>query len=107
MTDFATVAARCGYVTYYPHAARHVGVKAAVLASCIIEWQRSAGDLGAELSVEKIESIAALTYEEQRAARRVLRAANVLVETARRLEHKTFYRIDIEAFALLAQGSVT
>jgi hypothetical protein len=96
-------------IVYYPGLVRYLGnVKATVLLSHVLAWQLAEpSDLGVQKTVAELESSTGLSYEEQRAARRTLRDAGVLLETERRLEHKTFYQIDLAALEALASRAAT
>ncbi|WP_176322487.1 hypothetical protein [Burkholderia vietnamiensis] len=86
-------------VAYYPGLSRHLGgVKATVLFCQIFYWQDKAeSDLGVHKTADELLAETGLSYEEQRAARKALRAAGVLVETEKRIEHKIYFRIDEDA----------
>ncbi|RKE36665.1 hypothetical protein B0G76_2867 [Paraburkholderia sp. BL23I1N1] len=90
-------------IAYYPFLSRYLGgVNASVLFCQIFYWQdKAASDLGVHKTVEELEEETGLSYEEQRSARRSLRAKGVLIETAKRIEHKTYFRIDEDALELL------
>jgi len=86
-------------IAYYPFLARYLGgVNASVLFCQIFYWQdKAAHELGVHKTVEELEAETGLSYEEQRAARAKLRARGVLIETAKRIEHRTYFRIDEDA----------
>jgi len=86
-------------IAYYPFLARYLGgVNASVLFCQIFYWQdKAAHELGVHKTVEELEAETGLSYEEQRAARAKLRACGVLIETAKRIEHRTYFRIDEDA----------
>ncbi|MDR5802581.1 hypothetical protein [Caballeronia sp. LZ001] len=88
---------------YYPALATPLGgAKAALFLSAIAAWQdECCGPLGVSKSVDEIQRATALTATEQRTARKALRAAGVLIEVERRLEHKLYYRIDVVALLAL------
>ncbi|WP_321896007.1 hypothetical protein [Paraburkholderia heleia] len=90
-------------IAYYPFLARYLGgVNASVLFCQIFYWQdKATSELGVHKTVEELETETGLTYEEQRAARTKLRAAGVLIETAKRIEHRTYFRIDEDALERL------
>ncbi|NUX55940.1 helix-turn-helix domain-containing protein [Paraburkholderia youngii] len=86
-------------VAYYPGLAKPLGgVKAAVLFCQIFYWHsRSQHELGVHKTAEELSEETGLSYEEQRAARKSLKKAGVLIETEKRLEHKIYFRIDEDA----------
>ncbi|MGN6580174.1 MAG: hypothetical protein ACTHJ1_09330 [Bordetella sp.] len=70
-------------------------MNASVLFGQLYYWQpKASSPLGVHKTVEELEAETGLTYEEQRTARRMLKALGVLVETSKRIEHKTYFRID-------------
>jgi hypothetical protein len=83
-------------IAYYPFLARYLGgVNAAVLFCQIFYWQdKATSELGVYKTVDELEEETGLSYEEQRAARTKLRASGVLIETAKRIEHRMYFRID-------------
>ncbi|MBN3811690.1 hypothetical protein [Paraburkholderia sp. Ac-20347] len=93
-------------IAYYPFLSRYVGgVNASVLFCQIFYWQdKATSALGVHKTVEELEAETGLTYEEQRAARTKLRASGVLIETAKRIEHRTYFRIDEDALERLLSG---
>jgi hypothetical protein len=94
-------------IAYYPFLARYLGgVNAAVLFCQIFYWQdKATSEFGVHKTVEELELETGLSYEEQRAARTKLRASGVLIETAKRIEHRTYFRVDEDALEqLLSAG---
>jgi hypothetical protein len=90
-------------IAYYPFLARYLGgVNAAVFFCQIFYWQdKATSELGAHKSVEELEQETGLSYEEQRAARAKLRAAGVVIETNKKIEHRIYFRVDEDALELL------
>jgi hypothetical protein len=90
-------------IAYYPFLARYLGgVNAAVFFCQIFYWQdKATSEFGVHKTVDELEHETGLSYEEQRAARTKLRAAGVLIETAKRIEHRTYFRVDEDALELL------
>ncbi|MFM0243811.1 hypothetical protein [Paraburkholderia sediminicola] len=95
-------------IAYYPFLARYLGgVNAAVLFCQIFYWQdKAASEFGVHKTVDELEEETGLSYEEQRAARTKLRAAGVLIETAKRIEHRTYFRVDDDALELILSSPV-
>lgn len=93
-------------IAYYPFLSRYLGgVNASVLFCQIFYWQdKATSALGVHKTVDELEAETGLTYEEQRAARTKLRASGVLIETAKRIEHRTYFRIDEDALERLLSG---
>jgi hypothetical protein len=86
-------------VAYYPRLARFFGsVNVAILFAQLHYWsQRGESDLGTHKSSEQFTEETGLSYREQVTARKQLREAGFLVETHRRLEHRVYYRLNLEA----------
>ncbi|MGB6097903.1 MAG: hypothetical protein WBF95_16600 [Comamonas thiooxydans] len=86
-------------VAYYPRLARFFGsVNVAILFAQLHYWsQRGESDLGTHKSSEQFTEETGLSYREQVTARKQLREAGFLVETHRRLEHRIYYRLNLEA----------
>lgn len=95
-------------IAYYPFLSRYVGgVSACVLFCQLFYWQdKATNELGVHKTSDELQRETGLSYEEQRAARASLRACGVLVETARRIEHKIYFRIDEDALERLLAGGV-
>ncbi|MCA8407978.1 hypothetical protein LGN09_24020 [Burkholderia cenocepacia] len=85
-------------VAYYPGLVKHLGsVNAVLFFSQIFYWQdKAASELGVYKTVEEIEAETGMTYREQATARKQLVDRGVLVETNKRLEHRVYYRIDLD-----------
>ena len=85
-------------VAYYPGLVKHLGsVNAVLFFSQIFYWQdKAASELGVYKTVEEIEAETGMTYREQATARKQLVERGVLVETNKRLEHRVYYRIDLD-----------
>ncbi|WP_205815939.1 hypothetical protein [Burkholderia sp. Ac-20345] len=85
-------------VAYYPGLVKHLGsVNAVLFFSQIFYWQdKAASDLGVYKTVEEIEAETGMTYREQVTARKQLVERGVLIETNKRLEHRVYYRIDLD-----------
>ncbi|NUF48633.1 hypothetical protein [Gilliamella sp. ESL0250] len=83
---------------YYPKLAKPLGgVSSAVLFSQLFYWQdKSTSDLGVYKTRDELEDETGLTHNEQRTAIKKLCEKGVLIVTEKRLEHKTFYKIDNE-----------
>ena len=90
-------------IAYYPYLSKYLGgVNAAVFFCQIFYWQdKATSEFGVHKTVEELELETGLSYEEQRAARTKLRAAGVLIETAKRIEHRTYFRVDEDALEAL------
>ncbi|WP_314064371.1 hypothetical protein [Cardiobacterium hominis] len=78
-------------VFYSPLLARHLGVRAAILASLILSRQTDS-PWGVRMTTQTLTTETGLTVNELRTARRKLREAGVLAEM--RGERCMYYRID-------------
>ncbi|OCG39412.1 hypothetical protein A9G28_09400 [Gilliamella sp. Fer1-1] len=83
---------------YYPRLAKPLGgVGPAVLFSQLFYWQdKATSNLGVYKTRDELEDETGLTHNEQRTAIKKLCEKGVLIVTEKRLEHKTFYKIDNE-----------
>ena len=86
-------------VAYYPRMAKFLGsVNASILFSQLFYWQeRTENELGVFKTAEEWEEETGLTYREQATARKALRERGFLHETHQRLQHRMFFRLDIDA----------
>lgn len=83
---------------YYPKLAKPLGgVNPAVLFSQLFYWQdKATSDLGVYKTRDELEEETGLSHNEQRTAIKKLKEKGVLIVTEKRLDHKTFYKIDNE-----------
>ncbi|WP_392564343.1 hypothetical protein RHO13_01880 [Orbus wheelerorum] len=83
---------------YYPGLAKPLGgVNAAVLFSQLFYWQdKASSNLGVYKTRDELEDETGLTHNEQRTAIKKLSDKGILIVTEKRLDHKTFYKIDNE-----------
>lgn len=94
-------------VSYYPKLSKKLGGATATLLFCqLFYWQDKADEnLGVYKTSEDLETETGLTYREQVTARKALKEAGVLIETNKRLEHRIYYKIDLDAFNELMSGA--
>lgn len=85
-------------VAYYPGLVKHLGSINAVLFFCqIFYWQKKTDNsLGVYKVAEEIEEETGMTYREQATARKHLVSRGVLVETHKRLEHRIYFKINVD-----------
>ena len=85
-------------IAYYPKLAKPLGgVSSAILFSQLFYWQdKAASDLGVYKTRDELEDETGLSHNEQRTAVKKLCEKGVLIITEKRLEHKTYYKIDNE-----------
>lgn len=86
-------------VAYYPRLSKFFGsVNASIFFSQLHYWQsRSSGDMGVFKTSEEWTEETGLSYREQATARKVLVDGGFLVETHKRLQHRVYYRLNLEA----------
>jgi hypothetical protein len=93
-------------VAYYPGLVKYLGSVNAVLMFCqLFYWTgKEASELGVYKSVEDIEAETGMGYREQATARKQLVGKGVLIETHKRLEHKIFFKIDVDVLNHILSG---
>ena len=87
-------------IAYYPKLAKPLGgVNAAILFGHFFYWHdRTQHELGIYRTAEEIEIETGLSVQEQRTARAKLRERGVLIETEKRIEHRIYYKLNLDAF---------
>lgn len=90
-------------IAYYPKLAKPLGgVTPAVLFSQLFYWQdKASSELGVYKTRDEIEEETGLTHHEQRTAIKKLVGLGILLITEKRIEHKTYYKIDNEKVNVL------
>ena len=85
-------------VAYYPKLSKFFGsVNASIFFAQLHYWQsRSSDELGVFKTAEEWTEETGLSYREQATARKLLIDLGVLVETHRRLQHRVYYRLNLE-----------
>jgi len=85
-------------IAYYPKLAKPLGgVSSAILFSQLFYWQdKATSDLGVYKTRDELEDETGLSHNEQRTAIKKLCERGVLIVTEKRLEHKTYYKINNE-----------
>lgn len=86
-------------VAYYPRLSKFFGsVNASIFFSQLHYWQsRSSSDLGVFKTAEEWTEETGLSYREQATARKALVDGGFLVETHKRLQHRVYYSLNLEA----------
>ncbi|MBU9502849.1 hypothetical protein KTE68_22110 [Burkholderia multivorans] len=92
-------------VAYYPALAGPLGgVNAAVLFCQLYYWsKRSPDERGVHKTVEELRAETGMSRAEQETARKALKARGVLSELHIRLEHKMFYKLDLDVLERLME----
>lgn len=88
-------------IFYSPWLARHLGVRAAILASQIMYWQEHSPE-GVRKSAQAMSAETGLSVQELRTARRKLREAGLLVEV-RQARHVSCWIDEVALRALWAE----
>lgn len=87
-------------IAYYPKLTKPLGgVNAAILFGHFFYWNdKTQYELGIYRTAEEIEIETGLSVQEQRTARAKLRERGVLIETEKRIEHRIYYKLNLDAF---------
>ncbi len=87
-------------IAYYPQLAKPLGgVNASLLFGHFLYWNdKGRSELGVYRTADEIEVETGLSRDEQRTARRKLRERGVLIETEKRIEHRIYYKLDLDRF---------
>ena len=87
-------------IAYYPKLAKPLGgVNAAILFGHFFYWNdKTQYELGIYRTAEEIEIETGLSVQEQRTARAKLRERGVLIETEKRIEHRIYYKLNLDVF---------
>ena len=98
MSDSLKIAGRP--IAYYPKLAKPLGgVNAAILFGHFFYWDdKTENPMGVYKTANEIEFETGLSVQEQRTARAKLRERGVLIETEKRVEHRIYYKLDMNAF---------
>ena len=85
-------------IAFYPGLVKHFGSVNAALFFCqIFYWQdKTNNPNGVYKESAELEQETGMTYREQQTARKKLRDCGVLIETNKRLEHRIYYKIDVD-----------
>ena len=87
-------------IAYYPQLAKPLGgVNASLLFGHFFYWKdKGRSEFGVYRTADEIEVETGLSRDEQRTARRKLRERGVLIETEKRIEHRIYYKLDLDRF---------
>lgn len=87
-------------IAYFPKLAIHLGcIKAAVLLGQMVYWHnKTENPLGVYKSAEEITEETGLSYKEQLNARKKLEVLGLITETYKRLDHRLYFKFNVEAF---------
>lgn len=100
MSHFLTLKGLGRAVAYFPQLGIYLGNPlAGILLSQLIYWHdKTDCDLGVYKTSEEWQKETGLTYSHQKTARKLLKDLGILSETEKRLEHKLYFKLNIEAF---------
>lgn len=100
MSHYTTLKGLGRAVAYYPELGIKLGNPLAGILLCqLIYWNdKTDNALGIYKSSDEWTAETGMSYSQQRTARKLLRSLGLLVETEKRLEHKIFFKLDVEAF---------
>ena len=93
-------------IAYFPSLSPYVGgSNAAILCCQLVYWTPRAKDPDGWIYKEQLDIMAetGLSRDEQRTARRALKARKLLLERYDRLNHRLYLKIDVEAYNALIQ----
>lgn len=87
-------------IAYYPKLAKPLGsTNASILFSHFFYWHdKTQHELGIYRTAEEIELETGLSVQEQRTARAKLKERGILIETEKRIEHRIYYKLNLDAF---------
>ena len=87
-------------IAYYPELAKPLGgVNASILFSHFFYWHdKIRHELGIYRTAEEIEIETGLSVQEQRTPRNKLKERGVLTETEKRIGHRIYYKLNLDAF---------
>jgi hypothetical protein len=96
LTEFLTEIGRP--LAYYPSLAKIMGVKECIFLCQLVYWDGKQADPDGWIykKVTEINDETGLSYKEQVTARRTLRRLNLLAEKEDRLNHKKYYRVNLD-----------
>ena len=87
-------------IAYYPQLAEPLGGPLASILFChFFYWHdKTQHELGIYRTAEEIKLETGLSVQNQRTARAKLRERGILIETEKRIEHRTYYKLNLDAF---------
>lgn len=100
MSHYLTLKGLGRAVAYYPRLGIYLGNPLAGIFLCqLIYWHdKTDHNLGIYKTVEEWELETGMKYRQQVTARKLLKSLGLLTETEKRLEHKIYFKLDIDAF---------
>lgn len=100
MSHYATLTGLGRAVAYFPKVGIYLGNPlAGIFLSQLIYWHdKTEHQLGVYKTSEEWTEETGLSYRQQVTARTLLKKLGILTETEKRLEHKLYFKLDIEEF---------
>lgn len=100
MSHYSTLKGLGRAIAYFPQLGIHLGSPlAGIFLSQLVYWHdKTDCNLGVYKTSEEWQKETGLTYSHQKTARKLLKDLGILSETEKRLEHKLYFRLNIEKF---------
>lgn len=100
MSHYSTLKGLGRAIAYFPQLGIHLGNPlAGIFLSQLVYWHdKTDCDLGVYKTSEEWQKETGLTYSHQKTARKLLKDLGILSETEKRLEHKLYFKLNIEKF---------
>ncbi|MFT4020052.1 MAG: hypothetical protein QM666_00880 [Acinetobacter sp.] len=100
MSHYATLKGLGRAIAYFPQIGLHLGNPlAGIFLSQLMYWHdKTEHELGVYKTSEEWQQETGMSYSQQRTARTLLKNLGILTETEKRLEHKIYFKLNIETF---------
>jgi hypothetical protein len=100
MSHYSTLKGLGRAIAYFPQLGIHLGNPlAGIFLSQLVYWHdKTDCELGVYKTSDEWQKETGLTYSHQKTARKLLKDLGILSETEKRLEHKLYFKLNIEAF---------
>lgn len=100
MSHYSTLKGLGRAIAYFPQLGIHLGNPlAGIFLSQLVYWHdKTDCELGVYKTSEEWQKETGLTYSHQKTARKLLKELGILSETEKRLEHKLYFKLNIEKF---------
>jgi hypothetical protein len=100
MNHFNTLNTMGRAVAYYPKLGNYLKSPLAGIFLCqLMYWHDKAeSSLGVYKTAEQWKEETGMTYSQQKTARDLLKSLGLIIETEKRLEHKIFFKLNIDRF---------
>ncbi|MGE8653481.1 MAG: hypothetical protein ACN6NV_06995 [Acinetobacter gandensis] len=108
MSHYSTLKGLGRAIAYFPQLGIHLGNPlAGIFLSQLIYWHdKTDNELGVYKTSEEWLMETGLTYRQQATARTLLKNLGILSETEKRLEHKLYFKLNIQAFDLWFENCI-